>query len=85
MENQKKPGLELLGDWDGANRQTYFGVILRPANLPTGRLALPMGSRVKDLPTMQEIQVQSLGREDPLDKGMATHSRILENSMERGA
>ena len=26
---------------------------------------------------MQEIQVQSLGREDPLEKGMATHSSIL--------
>ena len=77
MENQKKPGLELLGGWDGANRQTYFGVILRPANLPTGRLALPMDSWVKDLPTMQEIQVQSLGWEDPLEWEIATHSSIL--------
>ena len=25
----------------------------------------------------QEMQVQSLGREDPLEKGMATHSSIL--------
>ena len=32
---------------------------------------------VKNLPAMQEISVQSLGREDPLEKGMATHSRIL--------
>ena len=32
---------------------------------------------VKDLPAMQEIQVQSLGREDPLEKGMAMHSSIL--------
>ena len=32
---------------------------------------------VKDLPEMQESQVQSLGREDPLEKGMATHSSIL--------
>ena len=32
---------------------------------------------VKNLPTMQEIQVQSLGWEDPLEKGMATHSSIL--------
>ena len=30
-----------------------------------------------DLPTMQEMQVRSLGWEDPLEKGMATHSRIL--------
>ena len=32
---------------------------------------------VKNLPTMQETQVQSVGREDPLEKGMATHSSIL--------
>ena len=32
---------------------------------------------VKCLPTMQETQVQSLGREDPLEKEMATHSSIL--------
>jgi len=32
---------------------------------------------VKNLPAMQETQVQSLGCEDPLKKGMATHSSIL--------
>ena len=32
---------------------------------------------VKNLPAMQEIWVQSLGQEDPLEKGMATHSSIL--------
>ena len=32
---------------------------------------------VKNLPAMQENQVQSLGWEDPLEKGMATHPRIL--------
>ena len=32
---------------------------------------------VKHLPTMQETRVQSLGREDPLEKEMATHSSIL--------
>ena len=31
----------------------------------------------KNLPAMQETHVQSLGREDPLEKGMATHSSIL--------
>ena len=31
---------------------------------------------VKHLPTMQEIQLQSLGQEDPLEKEMATHSSI---------
>ena len=32
---------------------------------------------VKRLPAMQETQVQFLGQEDPLEKGMATHSNIL--------
>ena len=32
---------------------------------------------VKNLPAMQETQVQSLGREDPLEKRMATQSSIL--------
>ena len=32
---------------------------------------------VKSLPAMHETQVQSLGWEDPLEKGMATHSSIL--------
>ena len=32
---------------------------------------------VKNLPAMQETRVQSLRREDPLEKGMATHSSIL--------
>ena len=32
---------------------------------------------VKNLPAIQESQVQSLDQEDPLEKGMATHSSIL--------
>ena len=32
---------------------------------------------VKRLPVMRETQVQSLGREDPLEKEMATHSSTL--------
>ena len=36
-----------------------------------------MTQTVKTLPIMQETQVQSLGQEDPLEKGMATHSSIL--------
>ena len=34
-------------------------------------------SVVKNLPATQEIQVQSLGQEDPLQKEMATHSSVL--------
>ena len=36
-----------------------------------------MAQTVKNLPAMQETQVRSLGQEDPLEKGMATHSSIL--------
>ena len=32
---------------------------------------------VRNLPAMQETLVRSLGQEDPLEKGMATHSSIL--------
>ena len=32
---------------------------------------------VKNLPTMKEAQVRSLDQEDPLEKGMATHSTVL--------
>ena len=35
------------------------------------------GSMVKNLTAMQEIQVQSLGQEDPLKKEMKTHSSII--------
>ena len=36
-----------------------------------------MVQRLKHLPAMWETWVQSLGREDPLEKEMATHSSIL--------
>ena len=44
--------------------------------------ALPLGASleiqmVKNLPAMQETWVQSLHWEDPLEKGMATHSSLL--------
>ena len=41
------------------------------------QLGFPGGSVVKNLPAMQETRVRSLGREDPLEKEMATHSSIL--------
>ena len=36
-----------------------------------------MAQKLKHLPGMQETRVQSLGREDPLEKEMATHSSTL--------
>ena len=38
---------------------------------------------IKNLPAMQETHVQSLGQEDSLEKGMATHSSIGESRGER--
>ena len=39
---------------------------------------------VKNLPTMWKTWVQSLGWEDPLEKGKATHSSILSMGSQRG-
>ena len=41
------------------------------------QLGFPGGSVVKNPPAIQEAQVQSLGWEDPLERGMAIHSSIL--------
>ena len=40
-------------------------------------LASLVAQIIKHLPTIRETQVQSLGWEDPLEKGMATHSSVL--------
>ena len=40
-------------------------------------VGFPVAQTVKNLPAMQETWVQSLGWEDPLEKGMAIHSSIL--------
>ena len=43
-------------------------------------VGFPSGLAVKNMPAMQELQemrVQSLGQEEPLEEGTATHSSIL--------
>ena len=40
-------------------------------------MSFPSGLVVKNSSSVQEMQAQSLGQEDPLEKGMATHSSIL--------
>ena len=47
-----------------------------PKKLTTNGVSL-VTQTVKNLPAMQETEVQSLGQEDPLEKGMAPHSSIL--------
>ena len=49
----------------------YFGLLFATM------WASVVAQMVENLPAMQEIQVQSLGMEDPLEKGMATHFIIL--------
>ena len=57
---------------------------------PILRMGFPSGSAVMDPPAVQEkqeTQVRSLGHEDPLEEGMATHSSIFAGRipMDRGA
>ena len=58
---------------------------IKCGKLDTNRASL-VAQTVKNLPEMQKTGVRSLDWEDPLEKGMATHSIIscLENSMDRG-
>ena len=49
---------------------------LKEKILSLTKLAL-MAQTVKNLPAVQKTWVQSLGQEDPLEKGMVTHSSIL--------
>ena len=48
-----------------------------PASFLCVWLASLVAQSAKNLPAMQETRVRSLGSEDPLEKGMATHSSIL--------
>ena len=49
----------------------------RKQNLNLKNCASRTAQLVKNLPAMQETLVQCLGREDPLEKGQASHSSIL--------
>ena len=59
------------GLWRGAclSLQMWMHFIQGSTNL--------VAQMVKNLPAMRETRVWSLGREDPLEEGMATHSRLL--------
>ena len=56
--------------------KSYLWISLHVFKLYFLQISL-MAQRLKHLPPMQETWVQSLGREDPLEKEMATHSSIL--------
>ena len=61
--------------WDDFFQYVYLRVELLGYRMDIW--ASLMAQMVENLPTIQETQVQSLGWEDPLEKGMATHSSIL--------
>ena len=63
LSTEKKPFIQKK------NMQKYLAMIILPGSTIV-KIRLPMGER-------QETWVQSLGREDPLELKMATHSRIL--------
>ena len=58
---------------------SFLVAILKKIPLYTQYVSIgpPWWLRVKSPPAVQEVQIQSLSREDPLEKGMATHSSIL--------
>ena len=51
--------------------------LISTIQVSTVRQASLVAQTVKNMPLMQETWVQSLGWEDPLEKGMATHFSIL--------
>ena len=61
--------------------QMLFELSLNPNRLPRASLVAQLAQLVKNLPAMRETWVQSLGWEDPLEKGKATHSSSLEGLM----
>ena len=50
-----------------------------------GLRGFPVAQMVRNLPAMQETWVYSLGQEDSLEKGIATHSNILARRIPRTA
>ena len=63
------------GAWHSKYVCSEFTYGLNNASLAS--VGFPGVSEDKESACMQETQVQSIGREDPLEKGMATHSSIL--------
>ena len=67
---RKKQGIGLIsGQMQGSGCQDLSWDIMRLGDFLVTQ-------KVKNLPAMKEIWVESLGQEDPVEKGMATHSSI---------
>ena len=75
----RSPELEIL-PWGCWETQRWFAVLSHFRGRTTsvyGLLGELVVQMVKNLPAMQQTWVRSLGWEDPLEKGMATHSSVL--------
>ena len=78
------PGGDGVGEAEGERNEDAPSERVKPFPLCRASLVAQTGKR---LPAMRETGVRSPGREDPLEKGTATHSRALalENSVDGGA
>ena len=72
--------VSILPAWPWVKHQKYTfphpGLSIQKTTSETYWASL-VAQTVKNLPAMQASWVQSLGQEDPLEKGMTTHSSIL--------
>ena len=59
----------------GTGSRVQENILLLPVSFRV--LAYLVAQMVKNLPTMQETWAQSLGRKDPMEKGMTTYSSVL--------
>ena len=70
--------VQLVNDKTGSHTQSTFLLVVKVFLGPSRVIwAFLVAQMVKNPPALQETQVQSLGWEDTLEKGMTTHSSIL--------
>ena len=73
--------VQLVNDKTGSHTQSTFLLVVKVFLGPSRVIwAFLVAQTIKNLPAMQETQVQSLGPEDPLEKGMATLVFLLGES-----
>ena len=74
-------GLTFLSSWFpwriSAKKTWAYSIPSSFSHTHPSFMGFPDDSGVKNPPAMLEIQVRSLGQEDPLEEGMATHSSIV--------
>ena len=71
LSSERQTIIILREGWDFIQREEIV------ITYPKKRASLMAQMVMQGLPVIQEIQIQSLGQEDPLEKGMATHPSIL--------